>query len=94
MLFRSEVELVQVARRLSEARRAEEALTSLGIDYMVEADKYDARFLGLFPTQRVGAFFWVPSAQAEAVRRELSERGFTVTVPDREGDGAVEGSAS
>ena len=78
----TEIELVQVSRRLKEALEVEETLTREGIDYAVEAETYPAKFLYLFPTTRVGAFFWVPAADAARVRSLLSESGITATWPD------------
>ena len=60
----------------------EEALTEGGIDYFVEADTYKGRILFFFPTDRVGAFFWVLPEEAVAVRDLLAQKGFTVTVPE------------
>ena len=77
-----EIELVQISRRLREALSVEDALTRVGVDYLVEADTYRGRFLMLFPTDRVGAFFWVPADEAASVRDVLAGRGFTVTVPE------------
>ena len=77
-----EVELVQISRRLREALSVEDALTQAGVDYLVEADTYRGRFLMLFPTERVGAFFWVPAGEAASVRDVLAGRGFTVTLPE------------
>lgn len=84
----TEVELVQVSRRLKEALDVEERLTREGIDYVVEADSYPAKFLYLFPTTRVGAFFWVPAVDAARVRSLLSEAGITATWPE---DGPEDG---
>lgn len=80
----SELELVQVSRRLAEARGVEELLTQAGVDYAVEADTYRARFLYVFPTERVGAFFWVLAPDAERVRALLHDKGITATWPEQE----------
>lgn len=78
----TEIELVQVSKRLKEALAVEETLTREGIDYAVEAETYPAKFLHLFPTTRVGAFFWVPTADAARIRSLLSESGFMATWPE------------
>ena len=77
-----EIELVQISRKLREALSVEDELTRAGVDYLVEADTYQARFLMLFPTDRVGAFFWVAMEKASSVRDVLAGRGFTVTLPE------------
>lgn len=78
----AEVELVHISRKLREALAVEDELTQAGVDYLVEADNYQARFLMLFPTDRVGAFFWVAADEASRVRDVLGSLGFTVTAPD------------
>ena len=79
-----EVELVQVSRRLNEALGVEKLLDREAVDYIVEASTYSAKFLYVFPTQRVGAFFWVPAVDAVRVRSLLSDSGITATWPDEE----------
>ena len=74
----AELELVQTSRRLKEALAVETALSSEGVDYLVSAERYAARFLLVFPAERVGAFFYVPAPEAARVRDLLRERGFMV----------------
>ena len=70
----SELALVYVAKRLKEAKRLEDLLTTAGLDYLVETDTYRGGFL--FVTERVGAFFYV-RPEVEAPCRELmSHNGF------------------
>lgn len=76
-----EVELVQLSRKLREARAVEAALTEAGIDYAVEADEYQATMLLVFPVTRVGAYFYVRPADAPRARDVLRERGFMVMEP-------------
>lgn len=71
-----ELELVHVARKLREARAVESVLTDAALDYAVVPEPYAARFLFVFPTQRVGAFFYVRTADAPAARARLADRGF------------------
>ncbi len=70
-----ELVLVYVAKRLREARAAEEVLNSGALDYAVIPEHYTA---GVFlPSRRVGAFFYVaPPSEAQA-RALLLARGFT-----------------
>lgn len=77
-----DVELVQLSRKLREAKGVEEALTNADIDYAVEADRYQATFLLFFPAQRVGAFFYVRPVDAPRARAVLTERGFVVVETD------------
>jgi hypothetical protein len=73
-----EVELVQLSRKLREAKNVEAALDEAGIDYAVEADKYQATFLLVFPTERYGAFFYVRPPDAARAREHLRAKGFMV----------------
>ena len=52
-----EVELVYIAKRLKDALRLEDALTSSGIDYTVQTETYHGGII--FRSERVGAFFYV-----------------------------------
>jgi hypothetical protein len=59
----SELALVYIAKRLKEAQRLEDLLTTVGVDYLVETDTYRGGFI--FVSERVGAFFYVqPEAEA------------------------------
>lgn len=64
-----ELELVFIAKRLSEAQDLEEKLTTAGVEYFVETDYYVGGFL--FRSERAGAFFYVPDDEAEAVRGKI-----------------------
>ncbi len=68
------LELVYVGRRLRDALRVEELLTVEGFDYLVETDVYTSGII--FRTEKVGAFFYVPSDSAEAVRVALLGKGY------------------
>src|SRR5689334_7012281 len=69
-----ELNLVYVARKLKDALRLEEVLTSAGVDYAVEPDRYTSG--RLFRRERVGAFFYVAPEIEEAVRTTLRSAGF------------------
>jgi hypothetical protein len=61
-----ELELVYVAKRLSQALKLEKLLTEAGVDYLVEPDRYHGGII--FRTERVGAFFYVLPQAAPAAR--------------------------
>ena len=67
-----EVELIYIAKRLSEAQALEALLTSAGLDYLVEADQYFGGFI--FQRARIGAFFYA-LAEAAAQARQVMEAG-------------------
>jgi hypothetical protein len=67
--------LVFVAKKLKEALRLEKLLTDLGLDYLVETDKYSGGII--FRSERVGAFFYVSPAQEGAVREAMQRGGFS-----------------
>jgi hypothetical protein len=66
--------LVYIAKRLREALALEELLTSEGIDYLVEADRYRGGFI--FQSERVGAFFYVADEQEQAARGVLERNRY------------------
>lgn len=72
------LELVQLARRLKEARNVEQLLDDEGVDYLLEAAPYAARLLFVIPVTRVGVYFYVREAEAAGVRELLAKAGFTV----------------
>ena len=74
----AELEVVHVARRLKDALAVETALSAAGLDYLVSAERYAARFLLVFPTERAGAFFYVPTPDAARARDLLRGKGFMV----------------
>ncbi|HTS50707.1 MAG TPA: hypothetical protein VMH05_22335 [Bryobacteraceae bacterium] len=69
-----EMELIYIARRLKEALRLETALTSSAVEYAVEPDTYSGGVI--FPSQRVGAFFYVLPEVAEQARQVMQQHGF------------------
>jgi hypothetical protein len=74
-----ELSLIYVARKLSDALRAEDVLTAAGVDYAVETDQYSAGFL--FRKQRVGAFFYVAPEHEAHARAVLRQERFTPFEP-------------
>jgi hypothetical protein len=68
------LELVYIAKRLSEAKDVENLLTSGDIEYLVEADEYFGGFI--FQRARTGAFFYVLSGVAEGTRQLLEAKRY------------------
>jgi hypothetical protein len=73
------LELVQLSRRLKEARSVETALDEEGIDYLLETGPYAARMLFVIPVTRVGVYFYAREGEAASVRDVLRDRGYTIT---------------
>jgi len=73
--------LLYIARKLNEALTLEEALTSAGIDYVVEVDQYFSGFI--FHRARAGAFFYVRPESADAARHTMRARGFHPYEPEK-----------
>ena len=69
-----ELDLIYIAKRLSEAKRLEGLLTEAGVDYAVEADKYKGGVI--FASERIGAFFYVLPDALEAARAVMARSGF------------------
>lgn len=69
-----ELELLYIARKLSEAKALERVLTEQAVDYLVEADEYTGGVI--FRSVRVGAFFYVPLRDLERARTVLAECGY------------------
>ncbi len=67
-------QLIYIAKRLSDATELESLLTREGVDYGVEADTYTGGIV--FRSERVGAFFYVLSEDAESAREVLRANGF------------------
>jgi hypothetical protein len=66
--------LIHVATKLKHALKLEQALTSAGIDYLVEPDHYLAG--AIWRTKRVGAFFYVAPRDEDAASDVVREEGF------------------
>jgi hypothetical protein len=69
-----ELELIYVAKKLDEALRLEALLTEAGLDYLVEPDKYKGGVI--FPSERIGAFFYVAPDKSESARGTLAGAGY------------------
>lgn len=69
-----ELELVYIARKLSEAKALEQVLTERAVDYLVEADEYTGGVI--FRSVRVGAFFYVAQRDLERARAVMSDHGY------------------
>jgi hypothetical protein len=71
----AEMRLIHVARKLKEALRVEDVLTSAGLDYVVELDEYSVGTI--FRRRRIGAFFYVAVHDDPSARELLLRDGFT-----------------
>jgi hypothetical protein len=77
-----DAERVFIAGTLREALRVEELLTTEGVQYAVQVEPYGTSLLF---SQRNGAAFYVPSAQAAYCRQRLTAEGLARgVVEDRE----------
>ncbi|HEY3936085.1 MAG TPA: hypothetical protein VGL97_01540 [Bryobacteraceae bacterium] len=65
----TELDLVFISRRLREALKLESLLTEEGVDYLIKTGTYLGGFL--FKRELAGAFFYVPSSDAERARQLL-----------------------
>lgn len=78
-----EVRRVYIASNLREAQRTEELLTSEGVDHAVEPEHFSKVRAGIWPSQAVGAVFYVLGGQAAYCRKLLEQSGLgTGVVPD------------
>jgi len=66
-------ELIFISGTLRMAKRVEEWLTTAGVDYAVQVEPIGRSIL--FRTLRMGAAFYVTSAQAAYCRHELTVAG-------------------
>ena len=66
--------LIYIAKRLNDALRLEDLLTTHGVDYGVEADEYRAGFI--FHTVRTGAFFYVLPESVAAAHEIMLRNGY------------------
>jgi hypothetical protein len=84
-----EPERIFIAASLREARRVEQVLTAVGVDYVVQVEPFGRSVL--FGTVRQGASFYVTSAQAAYCRSRLSADGLDRgVVEDQEIEGNEE----
>lgn len=69
-----DLDLVYVAKKLDEALKIEELFTGAELDYLVEPDRYKGGLI--FPSERIGAFFYVVPEQTESARATLKGAGY------------------
>jgi len=69
-----DLDLIYIAKRLSEAQRVEGLLTAEAIDYVVAADEYIGGVI--FRRTRVGAFFYVRATDGDRARAVLQRHGY------------------
>jgi hypothetical protein len=69
-----ELELIYIAKKLDDALKLEALLDEAGHDYLVEPDTYKGGVI--FPSQRVGAFFYVAPVSSTAARATLAGAGY------------------
>ncbi len=67
----AELDLVYMARRLSDALTMENYLTAAGVDYLVETGTYTGGFI--MRRDLTGAFFYVAPKDLAAARAVLAE---------------------
>jgi hypothetical protein len=70
-----ELVLVYIAKKLREAKKVEELLDNVGLDYLVEPDRYRGGVL--FVRELMGAFFYLSDAQVDQGRTVLTAAGYT-----------------
>jgi hypothetical protein len=69
-----ELDLLYVAKKLDDALRLEGVLDQVGLDYLVEPDKYKGGVI--FQSERIGAFFYVAPEHSESARAALVKAGY------------------
>ena len=82
-----ELACVYVAATLREARDAEEVLTAVGVDYVVDVEEIGTT---LFGSSRHGAAFYVATAQAVYSGTKLVSAGLGLGVVIQEEDGGLD----
>lgn len=75
-------EQIFIAGSLRIARRAEEWLTTAGVDYAVQVEEFGRSLL--FGSVRMGAAFYVNATQAEHCRQQLTAAGLGAGVVEVE----------
>lgn len=71
--------LIYIAKRLDDALQLEQTLTTAGVDYGVEADRFTAGVI--FRSERVGAFFYVLPKDLDSALQTLREHGYKPAPP-------------
>ncbi len=70
--------LIFIAKKLRQAKALEEVLSAAGIDYHVEPDEYIGGFV--FKSKRIGAFFYVETADRERAVEVLLQNNYEPAV--------------
>lgn len=76
----AELDLVYMARRLSDALKLEDLLTNAGFEYLVETGVYTAGFL--MKRDLTGAFFYVSPSDRDPARDFLVKNGYKPYEPE------------
>ncbi len=76
----AELDLVYMARRLSDALSLEDVLTAAGVDYLVETGTYTGGFF--IKRDLTGAFFYVAPKDLQAVRELLVQNSLKPYEPE------------
>lgn len=82
-------ELIFIGRTLRLALRAEEWLTTAGIDYAVQIESVGRSLL--FRTERMGAVIYVTAGQAAYCREKLTAAGLGGSVVESDHDDSPSG---
>jgi hypothetical protein len=69
-----DLDLLYIAKKLNDAKQLEALLDEAAIDYLVEPDTYKGGII--FPSERIGAFFYVAPEHTESARATLTRVGF------------------
>lgn len=76
----AELDLIYMARRLSDALTLENLFTTAGVDYLVETGTYSSGFL--VRRELTGAFFYVAPKDVQAARDILASRNLKAYEPE------------
>lgn len=69
-----DLDLIYIAKKLADAKRLEALLDDAALDYLVEPDTYKGGLI--FPSERIGAFFYVAPERTESARATLALSGY------------------
>ena len=69
-----ELSLLYIAKKLKEALKLETLLTAEDVEYLVETDTYKGGII--FPSERVGAFFYVAPEELDRAREIALRNGY------------------
>jgi len=74
-----DLDLIYIAKKLDDALALEALLDEAGQDYLVEPDKYKGGVI--FPSERIGAFFYVAPEHTPSARAVLARAGYRAYDP-------------